>query len=748
MRIHAAGPGEGLAEAESLFRLAKVWERRGKPDRAIPHYDQAVALNPAYGNAYLHLGILYQALNRIGEARAVFQRGVEACPNESALHKGLIDCLTRAEGLDSAYAFYEIERAGSETIQIAPQDILCCVAVRNEAARLPHFVDYYRQLGVGRFLVVDNGSADGTRDWLAQQPDVYVWKSALSFRKANFGSSWFELLLRRYGVGQWCLIVDADELFYYPECERRNLRSLCSSLEKRGKRAFNAVLLDMYSDKPVRDTLYMPGQSFIEVCPYFDRTFFHRRVEGGGPYKNQTVYLGGTRQRVFGWKEFYLSKVPLHQYGHDVILAGGQHWTNLPLSQVAAETGCLLHFKYLSMFVEYASHEAQRKEHSQEGREYAIYSDALEENPSLNLYSREHSIRLTGSAQLAQLGVMSSDTDPDPAFADSPSTRNRPTGILPVGGSLARPLLSVAITCYRRLAYIERAIRSVLTQLSSNATVSWEIEVVLDGGDSSVRSALQRLLERIGDPRLRLFSEAMQVGQPEVFNRCLNRSRGHWVHILHDDDWVLPGFYELVLEAVAAAPSVGAVFCHHAEVDPAGKERWVPPLERESQGVLENWVSRIGVACRPACAAMVVRRAVYERLGGLSGEVKSAWDWEMWKRVAVHYPVWYTPRSLARVLSHHDRETERLRDSGSQVADALRCIELSHEDYPHAYTDEITRKAKDHLAAYAINFLARLHIQARNYPAAFANIRQALRCSQSPLIKAHVIRLLSDPEAV
>jgi hypothetical protein len=208
---------------------------------------------------------------------------------------------------------------------------------------------------------------------------------------------------------------------------------------------------------------------------------------------------------------------------------------------------------------------------------------------------------------------------------------------------------------------------------------------------------------------------------------------------------VLPGFYEILPEAAAAAPSVGAVFCHHAEVDPVGTERWVPPLERESSGVLENWVARIGVACRPACAAMVVRRQVYERLGGFSAEARSAWDWEMWKRVAVHYPVWYAPRSLARVLSHDDRETEHLRDSGSQVADALRCIELSHQEYPHAYTEEITRKAKEHLAGYALNFLARDQLRAGNYPAAFANIRQALRSSQSPLVKAHVIRLLSDP---
>ena len=146
---------------------------------------------------------------------------------------------------------------------------------------------------------------------------------------------------------------------------------------------------------------------------------------------------------------------------------------------------------------------------------------------------------------------------------------------------------------------------------------------------------------------------------------------------------------------------------------------------------------------------MLVRREVYEHLGGFSAEVGSAWDWEMWKRVAVHYPVWYTPRSLARVLSHDDRETEHLRESGAQVDDTLRCIELSHEESAAVhYADEITRKAKEHLAAYAINFLARRQIRARNYAAAFVSIEQALRCSPSPLVKAHVIRLLSDPESV
>ena len=56
------------------------------------------------------------------------------------------------------------------TAAIAPADILLVTCLRNERPRLPAFVDYYRRLGVGHFLVVDNGSSDGLMDWARASP--------------------------------------------------------------------------------------------------------------------------------------------------------------------------------------------------------------------------------------------------------------------------------------------------------------------------------------------------------------------------------------------------------------------------------------------------------------------------------------------------------------------------------------------------------------------------------------------------
>ena len=57
----------------------------------------------------------------------------------------------------------QLDPVRDRTEQIAPGDILAFVTLRNERVRLPYFLEYYRRIGVGHFLIVDNGSDDGSR---------------------------------------------------------------------------------------------------------------------------------------------------------------------------------------------------------------------------------------------------------------------------------------------------------------------------------------------------------------------------------------------------------------------------------------------------------------------------------------------------------------------------------------------------------------------------------------------------------
>jgi hypothetical protein len=66
----------------------------------------------------------------------------------------------------------ELAAVVDRTARISPGQVLLFCTLRNECPRLAHFLRHYRALGVGHFLIVDNGSDDGSGAFLADQPDV------------------------------------------------------------------------------------------------------------------------------------------------------------------------------------------------------------------------------------------------------------------------------------------------------------------------------------------------------------------------------------------------------------------------------------------------------------------------------------------------------------------------------------------------------------------------------------------------
>lgn len=727
-------------QAQDRYMLARAWHSKGTLGAAIQGYREALAIDPGHLDAAVLLGSLMQSQQRLDEAIETYRQALEHHPNDARLHKQFVDVMLAQEGPHAVFRHYGLARKDSRYLSLRPAEILCCTVLRNELPRLPYFLDYYRKKGIGAFLAVDNGSSDGSLEYLVNQPDVYVWHSDLSFNRANFGAGWFEPILRMHGRDHWCLIVDADELLYYPDCERRSIVDLCQALDRKGKRALNAVHLDMYSDAPIRETHYRPGQPFEEVCPYFDRRFFHRCDNKAGPFRNQNIYWGGVRQRIFGEAGYHLSKVPLIRYDEDCILAGGQHWTNLPVKRIAAERGGLLHFKYFSSFCDYASQEARRKQHSGDAELYQEYERGLREQPSLTFYDPAHSVKLEDSRQLVHLGVIQVDACEDTtAEVVFPKIDAAPFG--------KRPFWSVMLTVYRRTAYLEQALRSVLAQAPGREEM--EIEVVSEGGDAAIQREIEAMVQSIAGDRAEIYLHPIRAGHPEIFNICVRRARGIWVHILHDDDWVAPGFYESLCAGIHQAPQIGAVFCRHAHVDEQGRSIRLSLLERETSGVIENWLDRIAVSCRLQTPSIVVRREAYERLGGYCPQARSAFDWEMWQRLSVHYPVWYEPRPLAFFRQTRESESARLIACGEQIADTRGVIEIARSYLTGEKADVLSRRAGDGYALWALE-LARKQMEAGNLGGAMANIREGILCSRSDEVKHKLFSLLSraqQPEA-
>ncbi|MDX2028947.1 MAG: glycosyltransferase family 2 protein [Alphaproteobacteria bacterium] len=338
-----------------------------------------------------------------------------------------------------------LQRLDSHLIENSTPECRAIIIARNEAQRLPWLLSYYRKLGISRFFVVDNGSTDGSLEFLAQQKDCHVFSTSESFATAKYGVLWHEHILQQYGEGShWWLILDADEMLIYPGCESVLLPEFCTYLEGTGAEGLYTAMIDMYNRGPVAEAVYKQGQPFLEVCPYLDTEYkFRPRLKA--PFAKKPFPriepVGGPRLRRF-YPEYHragmwavaktkilrrlrdllsrfgiqlsvncsvppiLFKVPLFQVKPGFQLVNSHMVSPLKLASV---TGALLHFKFFSDFHERVMGEVKRGEHFDGASEYARYLKAMESDPRMSFFYGK-SVMYRNSGDLVRLGLIKDDT--------------------------------------------------------------------------------------------------------------------------------------------------------------------------------------------------------------------------------------------------------------------------------------------------------------------------------------------------
>jgi hypothetical protein len=298
------------------------------------------------------------------------------------------------------------------TDQIGSSDILCFTTLRNEALRLPFFLDHHRRLGVRHFLIVDNGSDDGSTDYLKSQHDVSFWRTDDSYKLSRFGMDWLTWLQMQYGAGHWCLTADADEALIYPDWENCPLPDLTRWLADRKVQSFGAVMLDMYPKGPLSAQPYGAGQDPTEVLNWFDADNYRR--SRNPKFQNEWIQ-GGVRDRMFfadrPERAPTLNKVPLVHWKRGYAYVTSTHHMLPPKlnhvfdSQVdGLPSGVLLHSKFLNTIGVKSAEERDRRQHFENSALYDDYYQSLIDDVDLWY---DGSTRYTGWQQLVDCGLMS-----------------------------------------------------------------------------------------------------------------------------------------------------------------------------------------------------------------------------------------------------------------------------------------------------------------------------------------------------
>jgi GT2 family glycosyltransferase len=253
-----------------------------------------------------------------------------------------------------------------------------------------------------------------------------------------------------------------------------------------------------------------------------------------------------------------------------------------------------------------------------------------------------------------------------------------PPPIKPIELSRPHPRFSVMLPTYEPDGLLTVALTSVLAQAPDADAM--QIAVVDDGSRPGVVRDIVRQVDPKG--RVEVFEHTDRLGLCGNWNRALNAARGELIHLLHQDDYVMPGFYARLGDGFQRRPDIGMAFCRARLVNAEDRRLKTTSQLRWTSGVLSQWLPRIAERQRVQTPSVIVARRTYESLGGYRPDLQLAVDWEMWVRIAASFPVWYEPRSLAVYRRHASNETSRLFASGAAWPDMARAIAINSRSLP------------------------------------------------------------------
>jgi GT2 family glycosyltransferase len=217
--------------------------------------------------------------------------------------------------------------------------------------------------------------------------------------------------------------------------------------------------------------------------------------------------------------------------------------------------------------------------------------------------------------------------------------------------------ISVIVPTCGRPDQLRRALESVFSQTLRPT----EVIVVDDNAkDPDIRTRTRDIVETLksecaDEISLQYLTPDANLGGAGARNHGAERAHGDYLAFLDDDDWWLPRKLELQMSAFAAAPEAGLVYTSRRIVDPDGEDKRIRSAEHR------GWISDVllaeNVIGTTSCA--MVRREVFEEVGGFDASLPARQDIDLWLRVARAHKIELVAEPVTVQQEHDDGRISR-----------------------------------------------------------------------------------------
>lgn len=247
------------------------------------------------------------------------------------------------------------------------------------------------------------------------------------------------------------------------------------------------------------------------------------------------------------------------------------------------------------------------------------------------------------------------------------------------------PAVSVVMTVYNRERHVGRAIQSVLEQ-------SWddfELIIVDDGSTDGTVGVVSRMAEK--DRRIIMVSHTPNRGISYSANRGISASRGRYIARIDSDDIRTSESLRKQAEFLDRHPDTGVVGGAIRYFDESGRTGQI--LDQPVAPVALRW--KLSFSCAVHHTVSMVRRSVFERLGGYDESLAVTVDYDLFARAAEITRLANLPDVIGYLRRHEGRAsvTRRSLQAENALTVSQRYVSnLLEEDVPISVIQLLTAR--------------------------------------------------------
>lgn len=198
---------------------------------------------------------------------------------------------------------------------------------------------------------------------------------------------------------------------------------------------------------------------------------------------------------------------------------------------------------------------------------------------------------------------------------------------------------SVIIPLYNKAPYVKKALETVCAQTYRD----YEIIVINDGSTDNSAIIAEEYLNDVEGISYKILSQ-LNAGVSATRNNGFSVSSGDYIAFLDADDWWEPTYLDRMAQLIEDYPEAGLYACNYVYYKP-GKTHValnIPtgyinyPKAYYESNAMPIWTG-----------AAMIRRKVFEEMGGFPVGIKLGEDFLLWAKTAMHYPVVFMNEALA-----------------------------------------------------------------------------------------------------